>query len=754
MPAPVTDPYKLVGMRVADKYTIEAVIDRGGYGLVYRAFHEILGVPVALKFYTGLAQAPVDKQNELLDRFAQEGGLLSSLSTRSASIVQARDIGKLVTEDGVTMPYLVLEWLDGESLEKILHHKESPARGRKHEWMEAFYLLDGVARALAVAHAAGVAHRDIKPGNFFVLGNDLQPGVMLKLLDFGIAKVMPADKGVTQGQLSEFTPMYGAPEQFDRQHGATGPWTDVYGFALVMLEVLRGGQRVFGGKEFMALAIACQDVNNRPTPRALGIETSDAVEAVFGQALAVKVSDRFEHMAAFWNALGQALEVRDFLPVVADGRGVGVAVGDARAAASLRGRVAEVSLRGPVLAAGGGGGSGGGGGGGGGGASGSSGSSGSSSRSSALRELPSSGTGPMSVDPDIFTRSQPTSTRIKPRRTGLIVGGVVAGLAVVASAVVVMMMGRGPEPTADAGADGKTLAAATGAEVKPAEPVVPAEPVAPCPEGMAFIAGGKFFMGSDSVDSPALMRFSRPAHQQVVADFCMDLREVTSGEYAICSEKGECKRAFHDAFWPIGKTEKQKAWEEARATYSVLCNDGQAGRENHPANCVTWEQADQYCSKRGKRLPREAEWEFAARGSDGRKYPWGDEAPGPKELNGCGLECVAWREMMKLSEQKPLYEVDDGYFGTAPVGSFPAGKTQAGLLDMVGNVFEWTADDFKLYPGAPADAMTPPDGAKAMRGGAFNSTVAEHAEPALRFPQDATAHVHAVGFRCAADPKK
>ena len=739
MPAPVTDPYKLVGTRVADKYTIEAVIDRGGYGLVYRAFHEILGVPVALKFYTGLTQAPVDKQNELLDRFAQEGGLLSSLSTRSASIVQARDIGKLITEDGVTMPYLVLEWLEGESLEKLLHGKESPAKGRKHGWMEAFFLLDGVARALAVAHAAGVAHRDIKPGNFFVLGNDLQPGVMLKLLDFGIAKVMPADKGHTQGALSEFTPMYGAPEQFDRTHGATGPWTDVYGFALVMLEVLRGGQRVFGGKEFMGIAIACQDPDKRPTPRALGIETSDAVEAVFTQALAVKVSDRFEHMAAFWNALGGALEVRDFFPVASDGRGVGVAVGDARASASLRGRVAEVSVRGPAASAAV--------------ASmhGSGSSSSGSSRSSALRDLPpaTSGSGPVGVDPDIFTRSQPTAVRVKGRGTGLIAGGVVAGLAVVATAVVVMM-GSGPAetPAVAAGVGEAKAEPAAGSTV-----VAPSEPVARCPEGMAFIPGGKFFMGSDSVDSPALMRFSRPAHQQVVPDFCMDLREVTAGQYAACSGKGECKRAFHDAFWPLGKTEKQKAWEENRATYSVLCNDAQPGREDHPANCVTWEQADQYCRKHGKRLPSEAEWEFAARGSDGRKYPWGDEAPGPKELNGCGLECVAWRAMAKLPEQKPLYEVDDGYFGTAPVGSFQAGKTQAGLLDMVGNVFEWTGDDFKLYPGAPADSMAAPEGAKVMRGGAFNSNVAEHAEPALRFPQDATAHIHAVGFRCAAEPK-
>lgn len=742
MTAIITDPYKLVGARIADKYTIEAVIDRGGYGLVYRAFHEILGVPVALKFYTGLSQAPPDKQQELYDRFAQEGGLLSSLSTRSASIVQARDIGTLVTENGIKMPYLVLEWLEGESLERLLHNKESPARGRKHSWMEAFYLLDGVARALAVAHAANVAHRDIKPGNFFVLGNDLSSGVMLKLLDFGIAKVMPADKGVTQGALSEFTPMYGAPEQFDRQHGATGPWTDVYGFSLVMLEVLRGGQRVFGGKEFMALAIACQDPSNRPTPRALGIETSDAVEAVFAKALAVKVADRYEHMAAFWNALGAALEVRDFMAVVADGRGVGV---EARAGASLRGRVADVSLRAPALAAAGVSASG----------SGLGGSSGSGSRSSALRDLPpsTSGSGPATGDgADIFTRSAPPS-RAQGRRTGLVVGGVVVGLVVVAAVVaVVMLPGRGgpAEPAAGLPAAG-AMVAGTAATVE--TPVVTASPASRCPEGMAFIAGGKFFMGSDSVDSPALMRFSRPAHQQTIGDFCMDLREVTAGEYAACSDKGECKRAFRDAFWPMGKSEKKKAWEESRAAYSVLCNDGQAGRESHPANCVTWEQADEYCRNHGKRLPREAEWEFAARGSDGRRFPWGDDPPGPRQLNGCGTECVAWRATVKLPEQNPLYEVDDGHFGTAPVGSFPAGKTQAGLLDMVGNVFEWTADDFKVYPDAPADTMTPPEGAKVMRGGAFNSTSADHAEPALRFPQDATAHIHAVGFRCAAEPK-
>lgn len=727
----LTDPYKLVGARIADKYTIEAVIDRGGYGLVYRAFHEMLGVPVALKFFTGLAQADPDQRDELLDRFAQEGALLSSLSTRSASIVQNRDMGTLTTEDGTWMPFLVLEWLDGNSLERLLHASDSPARGRTHAWLDAFYLLDGVARALAIAHAAGVAHRDIKPGNFFVLGDDLQPGAIIKLLDFGIAKVMPEDMGQTRGTTSEFTPMYGAPEQFDRIHGATGPWTDVFGFALVMLELVRGGERVFNHREFLTLATICQDPVRRPTPRQLGIETSDAVEAVFQRAVAVKVADRFEHMAAFWNALGAALEVRDFIPVVADGRGVALAVNDARAGASLRGR-ADVSLRAPA-------------------ASGSgrerggptTGPGGSGARLAALPPSPSTSLGEAA---DIFTKAEPQLPPLPSspanRRLPLLIG--VTAAMVTCAAVVGFALLRTdpvvPPPTVDAAKTSEPVAAPTPEVVPPVR----------CPEGMAFIPGGKFFMGSDNVDSPAL-KTARPAHQAEVADFCMDIHEVSVRDHAACSDTGTCKRAFRDSFWPQGKTDK-KTWEDGRAAHSPLCNEGNPDRLDHPVNCVTWAQADAFCRAQGKRLPSEPEWEFAARGSDGRVYPWGDEVPDPKRLNGCGHECVAWRAALKLPPAPALYEADDGFPGTAPVGSFPAGKTQAGLLDMVGNVFEWTADDFKPYPNAPADAPPAPENAKVMRGGAFNSSFAEHAEPALRFPQDATAHVHALGFRCARAP--
>ncbi len=734
-----TDPFKLVGARVADKYVIEAVIDRGGYGLVYRAFHEILRVPVALKFFTGLAQTDPERRDELLERFAQEGALLTYLSTRSANIVQARDIGTLTTEDGTWMPYLVLEWLEGESLERLLHGSTSPARGRTYTWMDAFFLLDGVARALAIAHGASVAHRDIKPGNFFVMGDDLSPGVIIKLLDFGIAKMMPADMGMTQGVTNEFTPMYGAPEQFDRVHGATGPWTDVFGFALVMLEMIRGGARVFQEREFMALAQLCQDPTRRPTPRTLGIEASDAVEEVFARAVSVKVSERFENMAAFWNALGSALEVRDFQPVIAEGRNVALAVGEARAGVSLRER-ADASLRAPVGAAGSGSGS-----------------------SGGLRG-PATGPGgsgarllavePGRVSPvtnldgaDNFTRVEPVGLPAPVGRSGRSVaftlGIVAAGVACAAVVAVAVLRGDGDAGTAAA------AATQTAPEAKPA--TEPALPVAPrCPEGMALIPGGKFFMGTDNVDLEALL-YARPAHRAEVGDFCMDIHEVTVAQHAACSDIGECKRAHRDSFWPQGKSEK-KTWEMGRAAYSPLCNEGQPGRERHPVNCVTWEQAEHYCRAQGKRLPSEAEWEFAARGSDGRLFPWGDEPPDAVHLNGCGRECVAWRAAAKMPAVPLLYDVDDGFPGTAPVGSFAAGKTQAGLLDMVGNVFEWTADDFKPYPGAPKTPPVP-EGSKVMRGGAFNSSQAEHAEPSLRFPQDATAHVHAVGFRCARAPQ-
>src|SRR5262249_17539583 len=153
-----------------------------------------------------------------------------------------------------------------------------------------------------------------------------------------------------------------------------------------------------------------------------------------------------------------------------------------------------------------------------------------------------------------------------------------------------------------------------------------------------------------------------------------------------------------------------------------LCNFGKEGRENHPINCVAWQLADAYCKVKKKRLPTEAEWEFAARGSDGRKFPWGDD-PGSKDhMNARGTEFSKWETARGLKPTARMYDYDDGFVGTARVGSFPKGKTKYGANDFIGNVWEWTADWYETYKAA--DEVVNPQGApagerKAIRGGGF-----------------------------------
>jgi serine/threonine protein kinase len=320
------DTLRLVGRTIADKYAVESVVAEGGFATVYRAMHLIWKRPVALKVFRALSAVSSKDRQRLLDEFIQEGALLADLSARSAAIVQARDIGMLDVPGGEQIPYMVLEWLEGETLEAIL--SDEAARGVPPRKVgDAVHLLDSVAEALALAHRKGIAHRDVKPGNVFVLG-DPRGDFSVKLLDFGIAKVVSDAQKMagtftkTSGQVTSFTPAYGAPEQFSRTHGATGPWTDVFSLALIVVETLTG-QEPLQGADFVQLAVASASADRRPTPRTLGATVSDEVEAVFVKALAVKPTERWQSAGDFWNGLRRALQMsdaRDDRSVTASGR--------------------------------------------------------------------------------------------------------------------------------------------------------------------------------------------------------------------------------------------------------------------------------------------------------------------------------------------------------------------------------------------------------------------------------------------------
>ena len=300
---PDKDPLNISGQVVAEKYRIEHLAGEGGFAVVYVAEHTIWKQPVAVKFFSGLSQAPAEYREELLQQFFQEGALLTELSSQTAGIVQARDVGAYTTRAGQWLPFMVLEWLDGTPLDAVL--AEDQRQGRPWTEGEVVGFLHRILPILDVAHRRGITHRDIKPANIFIMGGDARaPDTPCKLLDFGVAKMvsdhakLSAALAKTGVAITSFTPRYGAPEQFTRSYGATGPWTDVYSVALLACEMLTG-RAALEGEDLIQFGFSSANPTRRPTPRFLGAKVSDQFEEAFAKALAIRPEDRFQHAGAF-----------------------------------------------------------------------------------------------------------------------------------------------------------------------------------------------------------------------------------------------------------------------------------------------------------------------------------------------------------------------------------------------------------------------------------------------------------------------
>jgi serine/threonine-protein kinase len=237
----------------------------------------------------------------------------------------------------------------------------------------------------------------------------------------------------------------------------------------------------------------------------------------------------------------------------------------------------------------------------------------------------------------------------------------------------------------------------------PPDPVPqPQAPVAQTPKnepppGMVLIPAGTFEMGRAS-DDPA----EGPPHQMSVESFFMDKTEVTNEQYAeFVKETGH--KAPDD-------------WKDG--TYPP-------GKGDFPVVNVEWLDARAYAEWAGKRLPSEVEWEYAARGTDGRRYPWGSE-PRPDAA----------------------FTKESGVKSAQPVGSAPAGVSPFGMLDMNGNVWEWCEDTFHVYPGSTYQAKAEELRFKIIRGGSFESEQ-KVTDAITRNWVDPAYIKPTIGFRCA-----
>ena len=253
-----------------------------------------------------------------------------------------------------------------------------------------------------------------------------------------------------------------------------------------------------------------------------------------------------------------------------------------------------------------------------------------------------------------------------------------------------------------------------------------------------YIPAGPFTMGSTEEIMLAECRKYRvdclegfysnmePQHTVELDAFWMDQTEVTNAMYALCVNDGVCREPYEPILF------------------------GQSGYfdepefENYPVFEVTWQDAQTYCTWAGRRLPTEAEWEKAARGTDARLYPWGNDPVSGDLNNYCDGNCPRrYRDP----------GMDDGYQITSPVGSFPLGASPYGIMDLAGNVREWTSSLYLSYPYMINDGREDLsiEDYRVVRGGHWDGT-ADFALSAYRFEDRPDYHSNCVGFRCASSP--
>jgi len=579
-----------------------------------------------------------------------------------ANIVKVYDYGEY---EGA--PYLVMELLTGGTLKYQQTHILP--------FGDAARLLAPIARALGYAHKHDILHRDVKPSNILITESG-EP----VLTDFGIAKVLEESDGqtLTGTGIGLGTPEYMAPEQW---LGKAVPASDQYSLGVVFYELVTGHKPYTADTPAAILIKQSNDPLPRPKDFVPGLPAT--VERVIFKALAKQPENRFADMDAFAQALEKLAqsaptsdirkETKKVFPDRLPTRSTSDRPGSFLRADKLETRDDLIGKR-----------------------------------------------------PHRAIRQQSSVKKSLPPRWRWIGLGLL-GAAVLGGLIfwVLILEGRRSQANANAAQTQQitrtpaqlSSSATAGLMEIPTSTYPPAaipDPTATLGIGstqvrdaegmtMVYVPAGEFEMGSEDGDPD-----ESPIHTVYLDAFWIDQTEVTNGQYEKCVSTGACTKPSSTSSY----------------TRNAYYDDLQY--VDYPVIYVDWYQAQAYCQWSGGRLPTEAEWEKAARGTDGRIYPWGNNL-----------------------DPEIYYDPNTG--DTTQVGSFSSGASPYSVLDMVGNVWEWVADWYGTYPsGKVNNPMGPESGdARVLRGGSYSDTTVRTLRSTYRLTAYPDYKSAVLGFRCA-----
>ena len=664
----------LPGSLLSGRYRIEEQVGEGGMARVFKAWDMRRSVYLALK----LLREDLAEDIVFVRRFQREARALSDL--QHPHIVRFYGL-----EEEDERVFLLMDYIEGTTLRREIRQAKGPMPLER-----IVEILRPVCAALGYAHSQGLVHCDVKPANIMIDAN----GRVL-LADFGIARM--SETATTATMVGAGTPAYMAPEQIKGLNPT--PQTDIYALGIVLYEMLGGGERPFTGEQAVITGATAEKVrwehlNLLPPPlRRFNPDIPPELESVVLKCLEKEPAHRFAGAGEVFEAFRRivpgaapAAQMEQARTVSAPDAGRPPAVGSAAQPAAVP-LPEQVSVGSPpligrqpprtpaaaviflavvlVLAVAG-----------------------------ALWAGGSiSATRRQAADLQATLSAQATLAFFQPEQAGAVETQNLASLPPSPTETP-------PPPTETPDLSNPPLNADSGETWRrPADGME-----------MVYIPAGEFLMGSADSDEQADAD-EKPQHKVYLDAFWIDQTEVTNA-------------MFETFVWASGYSITGADWRHPQGPASSL-----KGLAQHPVVQVSWHDASTYCEWAGGRLPTEAEWEKAARGEDGRIYPWGDAAPGCSLLNyaGCKGDATA-------------------------VGSYPAGASPYGLFDMAGNVWEWVLDWYagNYYASSPHENPSGPESGeyRGLRGGAWYSgdrdaRAANHRRGVPGFRYDN------IGFRCA-----